>query len=442
MLFPNLTEKIQNTFRALKGKGKLTEKDVDTALREVKLALLEADVNFKVVKSFLNTVKERCLGHEVLKSITPGQQVVKIVHEELTNLMGGGKSALKIDGSPAFIMLVGLQGSGKTTSSAKLAKYLAKQHRPLLAAADIYRPAAIKQLQVLGESLDLPVFSMGESDPVDIAKASKEHARREGRDVVILDTAGRLHIDKKMMKELESIKEAVNPSEVLLVVDSMTGQDAVNIAKSFNDTLGITGVILTKVDGDSRGGAALSVKAVTDCPIKFVGLGEKVTEFEPFHPDRLASRILGMGDVLSLIEKAQSSIDSEKARELEKKVLNQQFTLEDFKEQLQQIKKMGPLEQIMEMMPGAGKLSKSMKNISVNEKELGKIEAIINSMTQEERKNPEIINSSRRKRIALGSGTRVQDVNNLLKQFSQMKKMMKQFGSLGKGRKGNLKLPF
>ncbi len=442
MLFPNLATKIQDTFQRLRGKGKLSEKDLDEALREVRLALLEADVNFKVVKGFLSKVKERSLGHEVLKSITPGQQVIKIVHDEMTALMGGGRSELQTKETPATIMLVGLQGSGKTTTAAKLARHLTKQHRPLLVAADIYRPAAVKQLQVLGESLSLPVFSMGEASPVDIARASREKARKDGRDLIILDTAGRLHIDEKMMQELEDIKSAVNPAEILLVVDAMTGQDAVNIAKSFNDRLGITGVILTKIDGDTRGGAALSIKAVTDRPIKFVGMGEKVDAFEPFHPDRFASRILGMGDVVTLVEKAQASIDVEKAREMEKKIFSKSFGLQDFKEQLQQVKSMGPLDQIMEMIPGAGKMSKAMKNMQVDEKALDRIEAIIDSMTPKERQKPEIIGSSRKKRIAAGSGTRVQDVNQLLKQFSQMRKMMKQFGDMGKGRRGGMKFPF
>ncbi len=441
MLFPNLSDKIQATFRRLRGKGKITEKDVDAALREVKLALLEADVNFKIVKNFLGNVRERSLGQEVLKSITPGQQVIKIVHDEMTKMMGGGKSDIVLQGSPAVIMLTGLQGSGKTTTAAKLARYL-KSHKPLLVAADIYRPAAIKQLQVLGASLNIPVFSMGEANPVDIAKGAREHARKEGYDVIIIDTAGRLHIDDDMMQELERIKEAVTPSETILVVDAMTGQDAVNIARIFNERLGITGVILTKIDGDSRGGAALSIKGVAACPIKFVGQGEKTDAFEPFHPDRLAARILGMGDVLSLVERAQSSIDEEKARELEKKLLSNEFSLTDFKEQLKQVKNMGPLDQILDMMPGSGKLNKQFKGVSVDEKQLNKIEAIIDSMTGEERNNPEVINSGRRRRIALGSGTEVQDVNRLLKQFSQMKKMMKQFGSLKKGRPGKLRFPF
>ncbi len=442
MLFPNLANKIQDTFQRLRGKGKLTERDLDEALREVRLALLEADVNFKVVKGFLSSVKERSLGHEVLKSITPGQQIVKIVHEEMTKLMGGGVSRLEIKETPACIMLVGLQGSGKTTTAAKLARHLSKQHRPLLVAADIYRPAAVKQLQVLGESLSLPVFSMGEANPVDIARASREKARKEGRDLILLDTAGRLHIDEAMMQELQDIKEAVKPAEILLVVDAMTGQDAVNIAGSFHERLGITGVILTKVDGDTRGGAALSVKAVTGCPIKFVGLGEKTEAFEPFHPDRFASRILGMGDVISLVEKAQATLDTEKAREMEKKIFSKTFSLEDFKEQLQQVRSMGPLDELLDMIPGAGKMNKAMKNIKVDEKELSRIEAIINSMTPGERQNPEIIGNSRKRRIAAGSGTRVQDVNQLLKQFTQMRKMMKQFGDMGKGRRGGKKFPF
>ena len=442
MLFPNLAAKIQDTFQRLRGKGKLTEKDLDEALREVRLALLEADVNFKVVKGFLSSIKERSLGHEVLKSITPGQQIIKIVHDEMTKLMGGDLSRLEIKETPATIMLVGLQGSGKTTTAAKLARHLSKQHRPLLVAADIYRPAAVKQLQVLGESLSLPVFSMGEANPVDIARTSREKARKEGRDVILLDTAGRLHINEDMMQELENIKKAVEPAEILLVVDAMTGQDAVNIAKSFHERLNITGVILTKVDGDTRGGAALSVKAVTGCPIKFVGMGEKTEAFEPFHPDRFASRILGMGDVVSLVEKAQATIDEKKAREMEKKIFSKTFSLEDFKEQLQQVKSMGPLDEIMDMIPGAGKMSKAMRSMKVDEKQLVRIEAIIDSMTPKERQNPEIIGSSRRKRIAAGSGTRVQDVNQLLKQFAQMRKLMKQFGDMSKGRRKGMKFPF
>ncbi len=442
MVFENLSNKLQETMRRLRGKGKLTEKDVDTALREVRLALLEADVNFNVVKDFVAQVRERCLGGEVLESLTPGQQVIKIVNEELTKLMG--ETAAKLNQAqnlPTVVMMVGLQGSGKTTSAAKLASLLKKkQHAPLLVAADIYRPAAIKQLQVLGEQLSVPVFQLGQQDPVSIARAALELAKKNRHDYVIIDTAGRLHIDEELMGELKRMEKAASPHETLLVVDAMTGQDAVNVARSFHDSLGLTGVVLTKLDGDTRGGAALSVRAVTGCPVKFVGLGEKTDAFEPFYPDRMASRILGMGDVLSLIEKAQTSIDADKAREMEKKLRSQQFTLEDFLDQLQQIKKMGPINQLMEMMPGMGALGKKMKGMSVDDRELVKVEAIIKSMTKKERLNPGILNSSRRKRIAAGSGTRTQDVNNLLKQFEMMQKMMKQ---LGKGKmKGKKDFPF
>ncbi len=442
MVFENLSNKLQETMRRLRGKGKLTEKDVDTALREVRLALLEADVNFKVVKDFVAQVRERCLGGEVLESLTPGQQVIKIVNEELTKLMGETAAKLnQAQNPPTVVMMVGLQGSGKTTSAAKLASLLKKkQHTPLLVAADIYRPAAIKQLQVLGEQLSVPVFQLGQQDPVSITRAALELAKKNRHDYVIIDTAGRLHIDEELMGELKRMEKAASPHETLLVVDAMTGQDAVNVARSFHDSLGLTGVVLTKLDGDTRGGAALSVRAVTGCPVKFVGLGEKTDAFEPFYPDRMASRILGMGDVLSLIEKAQTSIDADKAREMEKKLRSQQFTLEDFLDQLQQIKKMGPLNQLMEMMPGMGALGKKMKGMSVDDRELVKVEAIIKSMTKKERLNPGILNSSRRKRIAVGSGTRPQDVNNLLKQFEMMQKMMKQ---LGKGKmKGKKDFPF
>ncbi|MGI6097687.1 MAG: signal recognition particle protein [Dethiobacteria bacterium] len=441
-MFPALSEKLQSALRNLRSKGKLTEKDVTAALREVRLALLDADVNYKVVKDFINKVKERSIGEEVMKSLTPGQQVVKIVNEEMTQLMGGFNDKLKISSKlPTVVMLVGLQGSGKTTTAVKLAKYLQKNgHTPLIAACDIYRPAAIKQLEVLGRENELPIFSMGEQDPVNIAKGALKEARKKGADFLLLDTAGRLHVDEQLMEELANIKRHIQPTEILLVVDAMTGQDAVNVAESFHQQLTLTGVILTKLDGDSRGGAALSVKAVTGCPIKFVGLGEKVTAFEPFHPDRMASRILGMGDILSLIEKAEASLDKEKGRELEKKLRNEQFTFEDFLDQLQQIKKIGPLEQIMEMLPGVGGVSKQLKKLSVDEKQLVHVEAIINSMTKEERLKPEIINSSRRKRIARGSGTSVQNVNQLLKQFGQMKKMFKQMsrnkGKFLRGRRG------
>lgn len=446
MVFQGLAEKLQDTFRKLKGKGKLSEADVGEAMREVRLALLEADVNFKVVKDFVARVKERAIGQEVMQSLTPGQHVVKIVYEEMTNLMGGTQSRLQVSPKPpTILMLVGLQGSGKTTTCGKLANLLRKQgRRPLLVAADIYRPAAIKQLQVLGAQLDIPVFSMGQINPVDIVRGSLEFAFSNNRDLVIIDTAGRLHINQELMDELKAVKDTIQPHEILLVVDSMTGQDAVNVAQSFHEQLELNGVILTKLDGDTRGGAAISVKAVTGCPIKFVGVGEKLDAIEPFFPDRMASRILGMGDVLSLIEKAQSSLDIEKARELEKKIRKQEFTLEDFLEQISQVKSMGPLDQIMGMIPGLGgakELKKMEKDF--DPKELEKVEAIISSMTPAERRNPEIINGSRRKRIASGSGSRVQDINRLLKQFEDIRKMMKQLtdAAHGKKKKG-LKLPF
>jgi signal recognition particle subunit SRP54 len=445
MIFESLSNKLQDTLKRLRGKGKLTEKDIDAALREVRLALLEADVNYKVVKDFIAGVKVRCMGGDVLESLTPGQQVVKIVNDELTNLMGGTVAKLnQAQNPPTVIMMVGLQGSGKTTSAAKLANLLKKkQHTPLLVAADIYRPAAIKQLQVLGEQLDVPVFQMGQQDPVQTAKAALEQAKKNRNDYVIVDTAGRLHIDEELMQELARIEKAVKPQEILLVVDAMTGQDAVNVAQSFKDKLGLTGVVLTKLDGDTRGGAALSVRAVTGSPVKFAGLGEKTDAFEPFHPERMASRILGMGDVMTLIEKAQANFDEDKAKEMEKKLRTQQFTLDDFLDQLQQIKKMGPINQLLEMMPGMGGMGKKLKGMSVDEKEFVKVEAIIHSMTKKERQTPSIINSNRRRRIALGSGTRVQDVNNLLKQFDMMQKMMKQLGKMDKGKlKGKGKGPF
>ncbi|ACB84951.1 signal recognition particle protein [Natranaerobius thermophilus] len=446
-MLQRLSEKLQDTFGKLTGKGKVNEKDVKEAMREVRLALLEADVNYKVVKEFVNNVKERAVGEEVLESLTPGQQVIKIVRDELTQLMGGEVSEVNFsDQPPTVIMLSGLQGTGKTTASAKLAKKFKKDGKnPLMVACDTQRPAAIKQLQVLGEQTDIPVFSMGDKQhPADIAKGAVEHAKKNQMDVVILDTAGRLHIDEDLMTELREVESSVEPHEILLVVDAMTGQDAVNVAERFDQDLDLSGIVMTKLDGDTRGGAALSVKKVTGKPIKFIGTGEKVDELEVFHPDRLASRILGMGDVMSLIEKAETSMDQKKAQELEKKIKSQSFTFEDFLEQLQQLKSMGPLDQIMDMMPGmAG--NKKMKNFSVDEQELVKIEAIIQSMTQEERVKPEVINSSRKKRIAKGSGTRVQDVNKLLKQFEQMKKMMKQMGKMGKkkmpGKMGN-NLPF
>lgn len=433
MAFESLSEKLQNALSKLKGKGKLNEKDVDLAMREVKLALLEADVNFKVVKNFINDVKERAVGSEVMNSLTPGQQVVKIVNDELTKLMGERESKINFSSSPPTIILMcGLQGAGKTTTAAKLSMSFKKQNRrPLLVACDIYRPAAIKQLEVVGEKAQVPVFSMGDKiNPVDIAKAALEHGKKNGNDVIIIDTAGRLHIDEDLMAELENIKNALNPEEVLLVVDSMTGQDAVNVAETFDEKLGITGVILTKLDGDARGGAALSIRAVTNKPIKFVAMGEKLEDLEPFHPDRMASRILGMGDVLTLIEKAQSAIDAQKAMELEEKLRTQQFTLDDFLDQLDQMKNLGPLDQIVGMIPGLN--SKALKNVDVNEKELVKIKAIIQSMTKKERQDPSIIDSSRKKRISIGSGTNIQEVNKLLKQFKETKKMMKRFTDMGK----------
>ena len=445
MAFENLTSKFLETFKKLKGKGKLTEKDIKDSMREVKLALLEADVNYKVVKDFINSVSERAVGQEVMESLTPGQQVIKIVDEELIKLMGGSESKLNISPTPpTVIMLVGLQGAGKTTMASKIALYLKKKNKsPLLVACDVYRPAAIKQLQVLGSQIDIPVFSMGNKiNPVDIAKAAIENADKKGNDYVIIDTAGRLHIDEELMNELKNIKESVKPNEILLVVDSMTGQDAVNVAEKFNELLDITGVILTKLDGDTRGGAAISVKAVTGKPIKFVGTGEKLSDIEIFHPDRMASRILGMGDVLSLIEKAQETVDEKQALEMQKKIVNQQFTLDDFLSQMQQVKKMGPIKDILKMVPGMD--SNKLDDIEIDESEVAHTEAIIQSMTLGERKNPSIINSSRKKRIAKGSGSSIQDINKLLSSFEQARKMMKQFGDMQqKGfKKGKMKIPF
>ena len=440
-MFQGLSDKLQETFKRLKGKGKLKEADVTEAMREVRVALLEADVNFKVVKDFVAKVKERSIGLDVLESLSPAQQVIKIVHEEMIALMGGATGKILIASKPpTVIMLIGLQGAGKTTHAAKLANMLNKQGKhPLLVACDIYRPAAIKQLQVLGEQLKLPVFSLGQESPVKIAKASLEHAHSNGHDVVIIDTAGRLHINEELMGELRDIKTAVKPHEILLVVDAMTGQDAVNVAESFHKELGLDGIILTKLDGDTRGGAALSIKAVTGCTIKFAGMGEKMDAIEPFHPDRMASRILGMGDVLTLIEKAQESFDEKKAKEMEQKLRKQEFTLDDFLDQMQQMKKMGPLSSILEMLPGVGK---QLKDVKIDEKDTAHIEAIIRSMTAEERRKPVLIKDSRKKRIAKGSGTSVQEVGSLLKRFEQMQKMMKQFagpggmGMLGGGKKG------
>lgn len=444
MAFESLSERLQGVFKKLRGKGKLTEKDIKEAMREVKVALLEADVNFKVVKDFINSVTEKALGQEVMESLTPAQQVIKIVHEELIKLMGSVESRLNLGSKvPAVIMMVGLQGSGKTTACGKLANLLKKQGKnPLLVACDTVRPAAIKQLQVLGANINVPVFTMGDKvDTADIAKASIDYAKSHNVDVVIIDTAGRLHIDDELMEELVRIKEAVHPDEILLVVDAMTGQDAVNVASSFNERLDITGVILTKLDGDTRGGAALSIKAVTQKPIKYVGIGEKLGDIEPFYPDRMASRILGMGDVLTLIEKAQAAIDEKKALEMGQKILSKQFTLEDFLEQLRSLKNMGPLDQLLAMIPGVNK--SVLKNVEVSEKDLKRIEAIILSMTKEERQNPSIINGSRKRRIARGSGTTIQEVNNLLKQFEETKKMMKRFADIDKDlKRGKLRLPF
>jgi signal recognition particle subunit SRP54 len=450
MAFASLSERLQETFKKLRGKGKLSEEDVNQALREVRLALLEADVNFKVVRNFVNVVRQRAIGQDVMSSLTPAQQVVKIVRDELATLMGGENARLELAPKPpTVVMLVGLQGSGKTTTAAKLANYLKKQgRRPLLVAGDIYRPAAIKQLQVLGGKLDVPVFALEEQDPARIAKAAVESAGRHGQDVVIIDTAGRLHINEELMAELERIRAEVQPHEVLLVVDAMTGQDAVTVAESFHQRLGLNGVILTKLDGDTRGGAALSVRAVTGCPIKFAGVGEKLDALEPFHPDRMADRILGMGDVLTLIEKAQATIDADQAAQMQKKLRSADFDLEDFRQQLQHFKKMGPLDQIMGLIPGMDRMNKKMKGaLQFDEKELVTAEAIISSMTPWERRNPEKIDGSRRRRVAKGSGTSIQDVNRLLKQFEQTKKLVKQFSgwekAVKKGGKRKLpKLPF
>ncbi|NMM51276.1 signal recognition particle protein [Paenibacillus aquistagni] len=432
MAFEGLTSRLQNVFGKLRGKGKVSEDDVNEAMREVRLALLEADVNFKVVKDFINKVKEKAVGIEVMKSFTPGMAIIDIVNKELTELMGGETAKLeKANKPPTVIMMAGLQGAGKTTTSGKLAKLLQKQnHKPLLVAADIYRPAAIKQLEVLGSQINVPVFALGDQvSPVEIAKQALEHARENHLDYVIIDTAGRLHIDEALMDELKQVHAAVNPTEVLLVVDAMTGQDAVNVADSFNQQLALTGVVLTKLDGDTRGGAALSVKAVTGCPIKFAATGEKVDALEPFHPERMASRILGMGDMLSLIEKAQAGIDADKAKEMEMKMRNASFTFDDFLEQMQQVKKLGPIDQILDMIPGMNKV-KQTQNLKVDERQMGRIEAIVRSMTNEERQDPDLINHSRRKRIAAGSGTQLADVNRLIKQFDEMRRVMKQFSDM------------
>lgn len=445
MAFEGLSERLQSTLSKMRGKGKISETDVKEMMREVRLALLEADVNFKVVKQFVNDVKERAVGQDVMKSLTPGQQVVKIVHEELSNLMGSDVVPITFSQKPpTVVMMVGLQGAGKTTTTGKLANLIRKKHNrsPLLVAADIYRPAAIKQLETLGKQLDLPVFSLGDQvKPEEIVTKALEYAKTNHHDFVLIDTAGRIHIDETLMGELENVKTIAKPNEIFLVVDSMTGQDAVNVADSFNEKLGITGVVLTKLDGDTRGGAALSIKAVTGAPIKFVGLGEKLDALEPFHPERMASRILGMGDVLSLIEKAETQMDQDAAKELESKIRDASFTFDDFIEQLAQVKNMGPIDELLSMLPGAGKM-KGLKNVQIDEKQLDHVEAIIRSMTKHERANPEVLNASRRKRIAKGSGRSIQEVNRLIKQFDDMKKMMKQMSGQMKGKKKGLGLPF
>ena len=427
MAFEGLTEKLNATFKRLRGKGRLTENDVREAMREVRLALLEADVGYKVVKDFVATVTERAIGTDVLDSLTPAQQVIKIVNEELTNLMGGGTAKLTMaNNGPTVVMMVGLQGAGKTTTTAKLAGLMRKQYakRPLLAACDVYRPAAIEQLKVVGGQLDLPVFEEGQGDPVTIAQNAIRHARDYGSDMVFLDTAGRLHVDETLMDELKRMKAAVRPNEILLVVDAMTGQDAVNAASAFDEALGIDGVILTKLDGDARGGAALSIRAATGKPIKFVGTGEKLDMIEPFHPDRMASRILGMGDMLSFIEKAQASYDEKQAAKLEEKLRKNRFTLQDYYDQLQQLRGMGDLSQLAGMMPG--NLGKQLQGATIDEKAMAHTEAIILSMTPLERENPQILNASRKKRIAAGCGLEVVDVNRLLKQFDMMQQLTKQ----------------
>lgn len=448
-MFQSLVEKMDIAFKKFKNKGKLTENDVKEGMREIRLALLGADVNFKVVKDFIKIVSERAVGVEVLESLVPAQQIVKIVNEELINLMGVTQAKLNVSSKPpTIIMMTGLQGAGKTTHCGKLAGMLKKQgKRPLLVACDVYRPAAIKQLEVVGGQLDIPVFQMGDKEkPVKIAKAGIEHAIKHGHDYVFIDTAGRLHIDEAMMNELKDIKATVEPHEIMLVVDAMTGQDAVNVAQTFNDMLDITGVMLTKMDGDTRGGAALSVRHVTGKPIKFIGTGEKLDTIEPFYPDRMASRILGMGDVLSLIEKAESAYDEKKAAELEKKLRDSSFTLDDFLEQFQQVRNMGSMDQLMGMIPGVKQ--NDLKDVKVDEKIIDRMQAIILSMTKQERDKPDIISSSRKKRIATGSGTTVEDVNKLLKQFEQVQKMIKQMAggmggkAFGGGKKRKMKMPF
>ncbi len=434
-MFDNISEKLESIFKKLKGRGLINEEDIDAALKEVRLALLEADVNFKVVKDFVRNVKEKALGKEVLESLTPGQQVVKIVHDELCNLLGSANVKIMLSPNPpTIIMMVGLQGSGKTTSAAKLAKHFKKEgRRPLLAACDLQRPAAIDQLLALGAQIGVPVFASRDTkDPVAVSLEALKKARTEAYDILIIDTAGRLHVDESLMTELKNVKSSLEPREILFVADAMTGQDAVNIAKQFNDQIGIDGIVLTKMDGDARGGAALSMREITQKPIKFIGVGEKIDMLEPFHPDRIASRILGMGDVLSLIENAQRSFDQKEAETLQKRILEDSFTFDDLREQLKKIRSMGPLESILGMIPGMNKI----KNMQVDEREFVKIEAIIGSMAKKERSNHNILNGSRRKRIAMGSGTTVADVNRVVKQYVELKKMLKMF----KGKK-NMKLP-
>ena len=449
MAFEGLTEKLTATFKRLRGKGRLTEADVKEAMRDIRMALLEADVNFKIVKKFIDDVTERAVGSDVLESLTPAQMIVKIVNEELVNLMGSESAKLNLSPAPpTVVMLVGLNGAGKTTNGAKLAGFLKKQgKRPLLVACDTFRPAAITQLEVVGSQVDVPVFQMGQIDPIDIAKAGIEHAKKHGNDLVFIDTAGRLHVDEALMEQLKDMKAAIHPDEILLIVDAMIGQDAVNAAKTFDEALDITGVMLTKLDGDARGGAALSIKAVTGKPIKFVGVGEKLDQVEVFHPDRMASRILGMGDMLSLIEKAQQNFDAKKAAELEQKLRKNKFTLSDFYDQLVQFKGMGSIADIASMLPGVN--AKALEGAAVDEKALARTEAIILSMTPEERENPSILNNSRKKRIAAGSGTQVVDINRLLKQFDMMQQMTRQFAGGNMKRKAGLfgklkglKLPF
>ena len=448
LAFESLSDKLQNIFKNLRGKGRLTEEDVKAALKEVKIALLEADVNFKVVKDFVKKVNERAVGQDVMNSLTPGQMVIKIVNEELTNLMGSETTELKLlpDNQITVIMMMGLQGAGKTTTTAKIAgKLKAKGKRPLLVACDVYRPAAIEQLKINGEKQQVPVFSMGDKQkPLNIAKAAIEHAKKNNNNVVILDTAGRLHVDEDMMNELVEIRDNIELTQTVLVVDAMTGQDAVNVAKEFNEKIGIDGIIVTKLDGDTRGGAALSIKAITGKPILYMGMGEKLSDLEQFHPDRMASRILGMGDVLSLIEKAEQSIDQDKAKEMEQRLKKAQFTFDDYLEYMSQIKNMGGLSSLLSMMPGVG--GKINDDMLPDEKQLGKIEAIIYSMTKEERSNPDVINPSRKQRIAKGAGVDISQVNKLVKQFEQARKMMKSMpglmGGKGKKKRGGFKMPF